>query len=348
MGDDQPVPGPIRRLAEELAELHPDIGSSVSNPRAVIEELHYALRPPVHERRVPSYGAIVCPRTELSSWADAIGLEVSSKRVEELRDTTVRRLADGIVSWAIRGPDAVDDLVVFDRSVGSERDLTILAGVTGAVIVQRHPSGTVRAIGRFGVLRHEGITWHLQPPVDQWLDRSKLPAIVPGVDSGRADRCPTGLPDGVFDQLLRFAVHDVAARRIGATLVVAPGGRLAPGTEQRLGRPPDLRIGRPADLAPLYHVLGQLDGAAVFDERGRLCHLGVRFIPSNEADSVVEPYRGTRHTSAIRYSFDDPEAVVVVISEDGPISVVHGGELIGVSTRLLGPLDPSPSRSPGP
>lgn len=315
------VPGPIRRLAEELTELNPDIGTSVDDPLAVIEEIDYALRPPVHERRVPSYGAIVGARTELSHWAEAAGFEVSRRRVDDLRDATVRRLADGIVSWAIRGSSGVNDLVVFDRSVGSERDQTILADATQGVMVQRHPNGTVRAIGPFGVLRHDGMTWHLEPPIDRWLDRERCLSLP-------MDAC-------LFDKVLRFAVHDVAARRIGATLLISPDGSLHPNTEQRVGRPPEFAIDRPADLAPLYHILGQLDGAAAFNAEGQLQHLGLRLVPTVEAEAAVKAYRGTRHTSALRYSFDDPAAVLVVVSEDGPISVVQGGKLIGVSTTLV-------------
>lgn len=321
MGVSSAVPGPIRRLAEELSELNPDIGSSVDDPLAVVEELDYALRPPVHERRVPSYGAIVGAQTDLGRWAEAAGFEVSRRRVDELRDATVRRLADGIVSWAIRGESGVNDLVVFDRSVGSERDQTILAEATQGVMVQRHPNGTVRAIGPFGVLRHDGIAWHLEPPIDRWLDRDRCLALP-------MDTC-------LFDKVLRFAVHDVAARGIGATLLISADAQLHPNTEQRYGRPPEFAIDRPADLAPLYHILGQLDGAAAFDAEGRLQHLGLRLVPTTEAEAAVDAYRGTRHTSALRYSFDDPEAVLVVVSEDGPISVVQGGKLIGVSTRLL-------------
>ncbi len=321
MGAPPGVPGPIRRLAEELSELNADIGASVAEPLAVVEELHYALRPPVHERRVPSYGAIVDPATEPGEWADAVGFEVASRSVVDLEDSTARRLADGIVSWTVRKPAEIDNLVVFDRSVGSERDLTILSESTQGVIVQRHPNGTVRAIGPFGVLRHDGINWTLQPPAEQWLDR---------------DRClSTPMDAAVFDRLLRFAVHDLAARGIGATLVVTDDGSLRPGVEERYGRPPDFDIGRPSDLAPLHHVLSQMDGAAVFDHQGRLRHLGVRLVPSTEAEAEVEAYRGTRHTSALRYSFDDPSAALVVVSEDGPISVVQAGRLVGVTTRLL-------------
>jgi DNA integrity scanning protein DisA with diadenylate cyclase activity len=281
------------------------------------------LHPPVHEQRVPSYGAFVDPATDLPQWAEAVGFDVSRRKVSELSDAAVRRFADGVTSWVIRGQAGVNDrvvndLVVFDRSVGSERDLTILAETTRAAIVQRHPSGVVRAVGTFGVLRYDGISWHLELPVDRWLD---------------SDRCVLGLVDrDVFDHLLSFAVHDVAARRIGSTFVIAPGGRLLGTAERRYGTPPEFSIERPTDLAPLYHVLGQIDGAAVFDELGTLRHLGVRLVPSAAAEAGVEAFRGTRHTSALRYSYDDPTSVLVVVSEDGPVSVLRAGMRLGQST----------------
>ena len=39
-----------------------------------------------------------------------------------------------------------------------------------------------------------------------------------------------------------------------------------------------------------------------------------------------------RHTSGRRYSFDDPAATVIVVSEDGPVTVLRNGELIGRSS----------------
>lgn len=311
--------GQLRRLGEELDELDPSILTSVKDRQALLEELDYALRPAVHERRIPSYGAMVQPSTSLRDWSRTTGVGVSKRRVDDLTDATVRRFADGLASWAVRKPSGLDYLVVFERTVGSERDLTILAEATGSSIVQRHPNGTIRAAGAFGVLRNVGLSWHLEPPVSRWLD-----IVAHGYDAPAGD---------LLSRVLRFAVHDVAARQVGATFVISPGGRVADGTERRMGTPPEFRIDRPSDLAPLYHVLGQVDGAAVFDDSGTLRELGVRLVPSLEAESVVDPYRGTRHTSALRYSFDDPAATVIVVSEDGPVSVLQAGRRLGTSAQ---------------
>ncbi|MEM9612298.1 MAG: DNA integrity scanning protein DisA nucleotide-binding domain protein [Actinomycetota bacterium] len=304
-------------MGEELDELDPRILTAADNPDALLEELAYAMRPPVHERRVPSYGVFVEPSIDIIDWTEAIGFGVSRRKVQDLPDRAVRLFANGIVSWVVRSPNGVNDLVVFDRGVGSERDLSVLSSTTDATMIQRHPVGIVRAVGPFGVLRHEGIDWQLEPPVGRWLD---MGSCLHG-----------GLKPDVLNQLLLLAVHDVAARRVGATFVIAPGGRLEPSAEVRYRTPPEFSVQRPADLAPLVHILGQLDGAAVFDETGTLRRLGVRLVPSAKAEAAVEPYRGTRHTSALRYSFDDPDATIIVISEDGPVSVLQGGHRLGRS-----------------
>jgi hypothetical protein len=309
-----PTEGRLRRLGEELDE--EGLGFLVAgDPTMLLEELDYALRPPVHERRIPSYGSIIAPTSDPEEWTTDTELIAERRTTVAYRDSQIRRFADGISSWAIRSLGGVDELVVFDRSAGSERDLVILASASGGVIVQRHPSGVVRVVGPDGVVRRDVVGWHHEPPFDMWLDD------VPG--------CRRDGEITVLGRLLDFAVHDLGARGVGATLILHPTGDLRFAHEQRLPAPPELRIDIPHDLAPLRHALAQTDGATVFDRTGTLRQMGVHLVPSRTAEAEVGPVRGTRHTSAFRYSHDDPDAVVVVVSEDGPVTVVRAGALIG-------------------
>jgi len=57
----------------------------------------------------------------------------------------------------------------------------------------------------------------------------------------------------------------------------------------------------------------------------------VRVVPSGDAEERVDPLGGMRHTSGRRYSYDDPTALVVVVSEDGPVTVLKGGAVLGRS-----------------
>ena len=93
----------------------------------------------------------------------------------------------------------------------------------------------------------------------------------------------------------------------------------------------ELRIQRPNDLAPLRHGLAQSDGATVFDGDGVLRRMGVHLVPSREAEEAVRPLGGTKHTSALRYSYDDPAAVVIAVSDDGPVTVMRQGLVVGRS-----------------
>lgn len=241
-------PGRIRRLIEELTEEAGDLVIRSSAPAALADELDYALHPPRHERRIPSYGSLVLPSIERARWSTAIGLDIAVDDTAVRSDDEVRRYADGLTSWTIRGGDGISELAVFDRPAGSERDLVVLAAGTGAMVVQRHPSGEVRVVGSFGVARWDGIGWHVEPPVASWLDPS-------------ADECGCG--PGVIDELLRFAVHDLGARGIGAMLVLGLDESSPAGVERRMPPPPPLSIRRPSDLGLLRHVLTQLDGAAL-------------------------------------------------------------------------------------
>jgi hypothetical protein len=230
--------------------------------------------------------------------------------------TDARRFADGLSSWLVRRSGASDEWVVFNRPAGSERDLVVLAEALGAVLVQRHPAGSVRVVGTFGVLCWNGYSWHHEPPVRDWID-----IVTADPDYG---------DPAVLHAMLEFAVHDLGAAGIGALLVYRPNAGPT-FTQERLPTPPPLDIGRPSDLAPIRHALSQVDGASVFDLDGVLRQLGVRLVPSPNAEEAVEALGGMRHTAAIRYSADDPFATVVAVSEDGPVTVLRAGEVVGRS-----------------
>jgi hypothetical protein len=305
--------GRLRRLREELDEE----GLALDWSPEVLAELDYALRPKIHERRIPSFGAIVAPSTDANHWGPATSLGITRRPAGELPLDKARRFADGLSTWVVPS-EAGAELLVFDRPAGSERDLVVLAEAMGATLVQRHPSGVARLVGSFGVLRWDGIGWHHEPPVSTWID-----AV--GACSEHGSR-------HVLAELLEFAVHDLGARGVGALLIYRPDDDApAPAYDMRLPAPPLLRINEAYDLAPLRHVLAQVDGAAVFDRDGGLRHLGVRLVPSTEAEADVDGYRGMRHTAGRRYSYDDPAATVIVVSEDGPVTVLRKGELMGRS-----------------
>lgn len=324
MGHGRPpaTPGALRRLREEIEEAGLLLDGGQPWHQLALAEVDYARRPKIHERRIPSYGAVIAPSVSSWAWEESTDLTIERRPVVDRSGDAARRFADGISSWMIRHVDGDDEWAVFDRPAGSERDLVVLAEALGAVLVQRHPSGLVRVVGDFGVYRWDTMTWHHEPRVATWMEE-----VTRGAGAGTPER-------KVVETLLEFAVHDLGARNIGATLIYKSDPSLRAGIEQRLPHPPPLKVKRPADLAPLRHVLAQIDGAALFDEDGTLVEIGVRLVPSVEAEADVEGFRGMRHTSARRYSFDDPRAVVIVVSEEGPVTVLKAGQKLGASAAV--------------
>jgi DisA bacterial checkpoint controller nucleotide-binding len=307
----------LHRLAEELEEAGFHLVAVDAVHALLLEEIDHALRPVVHERRVASGGTIIEPASDPETWTSGAQLEITRGPIDQQPLSDARRFADGLSSWLVRHTDGANEWMVFDRPAGSERDLVVLAEVLDATIVQRHPTGSVRVVGTFGVLRWHGFSWHHEPPVGSWID-----AITASPDHGDPE---------VLEALLEFAVHDLGSRGVGSLLIYRPRDDPGPSVEERLPTPPPLQVLRASHLAPLRHALGQVDGAAVFDSGGVLRRLGVRLIPSSEAEEIVDPFGGTRHTSGRRYSFDDPLATVIAVSDDGPVTVLRNGAVLGRS-----------------
>jgi hypothetical protein len=309
----------LRRLAEELVEVGLVLPDPDRERELLLAEVDRALRPVVHERRVPSSGVLLHPATDPAAWESGTDLRIDhAPLLQDIDDA--RRFADGLSSWLIRRVEGPDEWCVFDRPAGSERDLVVISAVFDTVVVQRHPTGAVRVVGPQGVLRWDGLDWRLEPPLASWLGALNGP----GTNGDAA----------ILTALLEFAVHDLGSRGIGALLVHRPTAEAGPSMEQRLPPPPRLQITRAPALAPLRHALAQIDGAAVFGPDGTLEQLGVRLVPSAEAEATVPSLLGTRHTSGRRYSFDDPLATVVVVSEDGPVTVLRAGEVLGSSPTV--------------
>jgi DNA integrity scanning protein DisA with diadenylate cyclase activity len=313
--------GPSRRrerIAEDLRDLGMPLGEhGGQTSHVVLEEIDEALHPAPHERMVPTTGTVVAPSTDPTSWDRLTRLRIATLSASGLSIPGARRFADGQSTWLLRSGVDTTRWLLFDRPAGSERDLVILARALGATVVQRGAGGVVRVVGTFGVVRWERYTWHHEPPVTTLVERV--------VDAPRSPEW------AIIEALLTFAVHDLGAAGIGALLVFRTTDSAGPVVEERLAGPPELRITEPLHLAPLRHALAQTDGAAIFDASGTLRRLGVRLVPSRQAEAAIDPLGGTRHTSARRYSFDDPDAVVIAVSDSGPVSVLQAGQVLATS-----------------
>jgi hypothetical protein len=278
----------------------------------LLEELDYACRPDLHEGTAPRYGALVSLAGDPPAWEKLSAPARIRSAGTDL--ALLRRLADGRESFVVRRPERTEGLVCFDRVLEHEANAVRLRYETGAFVVQRTGTGIVRVCGPDGVITWDGTQWSFKPLAEHHASaiRRLAPDASPAVIGGLFELC----------------VHWLSARRIGATLVLSLAGdpaRLARVERSAAVVLPPLSVTRPEHLAPLQSVLSQTDRAALVDPDGRVTTLGVGLRPSDLAVSLVDSTGGTRHTSARRFSFDEPSAIVFVVSTAGPVSVFSDG-----------------------
>lgn len=317
-----------RRLAEELADDGVHIPGDPSFQLLVLEELDHCRRPPVFEGRQATYGAMVVP-TALSNVKPAAMLDQFGCDIVPLDGdpSRIRAYADGRSTYLVRDIHGDVALACFDRSMLFEADLVHLQEVTGAAFVQRTPVLDVVRVAADGVvIAWDGRNWNARPTATSL--RRQLAAAIPE-------------HDGRLTDILELAIHWLAPSRIGATILVG-GGQLDPGSLDlsTAAHTPALSVSNRRHYAALAAVLRQHDLAVVVDADGVIRKVAVGLRWSSEAENAVDNDRGMRHRSAQRYSYDQAAAIVVVVSEDGPVTVYRHGD-VAVTTRLAAATGPT-------
>jgi Probable sensor domain DACNK/DisA bacterial checkpoint controller nucleotide-binding len=321
MSDELAEPGPLRRLAEELEEDGVHLPADGPLRMRILDELDHARRPPVHETRRPIYGSLILPpERSLLVGGDLVELHDLNGYDRE----RARSFADGRSSFLVHrdGPADTDSLALahFRRSVQMEADLVEIQEATDAFIIQRTLLGRPRLFMPNAVVDWNGREWTLRPNAAALLD--PLSKIV-----------PTASYD-VLRGLLELSVHWLAPGHVGATLVLRLDG-IEPANDPGYGfdavasfPSPSLSIRARHHYAALLTALAQTDLATLVDADGTVRHFGVGLNVSARADLLVGDPRGMRHRSARRFTFDHPETVAFVVSEDGPVTVFSDGAAV--------------------
>lgn len=300
---------PARRLRSELADDGVVIEADGRMLSLILDEVGYARRPPQFERRVPLYGSMIVPDDRSLITAGEL---VDLIPVDDQPLDLARRFADGRSAYLAIHADGHRKLAFFRRSVQYEADLVEIQADTGVFIVQRTPVLEVtRLFTATSTIEWSGYRWTERPNARAQHDllQPYLPDIAPPVLAG----------------LLELALHWLSPGRVGATLVV-PVSHGASGLDIDNGTAvPRLSVTTRHHYPALFAVLMQTDLATVVDAEGIVHHIGVGLNSSAEADAAVGTTRGMRHRSAARYTYDHPESVAIVVSEDGPVTVFHRG-----------------------
>lgn len=275
--------------------------------QALLEELAYTINPPVHEQRVPAYGAFIFPEVAI---ADDI------LHVSELPSMNVRMLADGAYSFSVRDETGLSQIACFTNPLTSEIDFVTASQRGNMQIVQRNSGDLVKIFTGTHVITHQRYRWYTKQYAT--VDTDKI-----------LDVAPQAGPLQLLPDLLNFCFHFLSANHVGAILVwqlddtptallhgIESGIHIADGS---------LSLRKQAHRGAIMSLLAQMDGAAVIAPDGDLVEMGAFLRSSDQAQRLVSRWRGTRHTAAKRFSYDEPRSIVFVVSADGPVTVFSDG-----------------------
>jgi DNA integrity scanning protein DisA with diadenylate cyclase activity len=304
------VDGSVRRLGEELEEdgIILDVESGVH--ALVLEELNHARRVQMFEGRRPFYGSFVLGGAGALK-SHAAEFDVVDLSVLDL--AAARTYADGRAAYLIRRQDTAPMLACFERLLQYEIEIVRVQEATGAQIVQRTTNFGVPRLFTDGAI----VAWN----GNRWEHRPTANAVLPSLQ-----RAAPQLAEDVARNALELAIHWLSPARIGATLVVFEDEIPWPALDTATAtRAPALSIVNRRHFPALFAALHQHDLATVVSADGLVRKIGVGLRFSASADANVSADRGMRHRSAQRFSYDHPTATLVVVSEDGPVTVFRNG-----------------------
>jgi hypothetical protein len=135
-------------------------------------------------------------------------------------------------------------------------------------------------------------------------------------------------------QLVESVLRSASRRRHGCTVVLDLRRDPVPLSGHTLKSPLKLRNGETA--FEVAAGLASIDGAVHIDKEGNLCAFGC--LLDGEAVEHEQRSRGARYNSALRFCKTHKNVIVVVLSEDGHLSVFSTNGEVTASHRLT-PLD---------
>ena len=300
---------PISFLADELKQN----GVATDAPEllrhlTVLTELNYALSPIVHEGKLQPYGFLIVEKNHLSaikSTCDKLFIKLSE----------ARRVADGCHSFSMFKEGQFQGVFIAQYAAYTELQLVQLHQELKAIICVTDANGVTKLFCDAGIFIHQYRSWQKKPSVT-----SALQSI---------QRCAPQAETETLRDLLEFCFHDLSSRKIGATLVWC---LVNPSTTELENMNPNFvlqqietSVGSDRSVAVLRHLLTYTDGAAILDAQARAIGVGAQLKYSEASKRLIKPHTGTRHTSAQRFSYDFPQAIIFVVSSDGPVTVFSDG-----------------------
>jgi hypothetical protein len=210
----------------------------------------------------------------------------------------------GIVGLAFT-PDLSDELEAVRFRYGCK-----------GLIIQKDSAGITKVIHESGITIHNDRVWWQKRSVRTVLGQVRMHVPQVGVH--------------LLRDILEFAFHHLSPRNIGATLVLylAESGS---GLESM--RSPDsmnlrdrsLNISDSTVTSVISDIIARNDGATIISANGANLGVGSHLQNSDRSKELVSQHKGPGTLQRDDSRLMNPKAVVVTVSEDGPVTVFSDG-----------------------
>ena len=271
---------------------------------SIVVEVEHALFPPVHEQKTPTFGCLI----REDKFASSKGVLIPTVSINE---PLVRELSDGVFSFARKNSSGIESVVTFSSPHHDERQLIQLAQDNEAFLVHRDSNERTRILTQKSIFIFQNGEWIERPYASSVA--SVIKKAVPQVD-----------PD-LLDSVLEFAFHVLSPVNVGATLIVWLSDESIEEQPHAVLVEAEIDLQQACHYQPLRALLSVHDGATYVSKNGIVKSIENHLQYSEKSQEVIKQVGGTRHTSARRFSFDKFNALAIVVSEDGPVSVFSDG-----------------------
>jgi DNA integrity scanning protein DisA with diadenylate cyclase activity len=271
----------------------------------LVGEVEYAMYPPTHEQTKPTYGCLLArnnPKGKLALMS-----------MSDVEIATIRQLADGITTFAVRNNRRLRHIALNATSSDEELGLIDLVKKVDGILIHRSAYSVVKVIKRSGIYINHDALWTFRP-------MSSSSVYMVEEQARQAGR-------SMLESILRFAFHVLSPVHIGATLVWWLDEPTEPIEDKYKLSSTGLSLAGPAHFNALRSLLSAHDGATYIMPSGTIHSIGHHLTNSDKSREFISQVhgKGTRHTSAQRFSFDEPRVIVFTVSVDGPVSVFSDG-----------------------
>lgn len=292
----------------ELNGIRFDLHKWLSSGSTLVE-LSTIIACEAHEGIIPSVG---CLFVEVAS--ELFGVEYVLVDSDQI--SMARKFANGIDCFLLYEKEIFFGLVYFKEPLLNELFFVRAFPPSGGLFVQRGPTGTIKFFQGNSIILLENRNWFTKPLIKE--------------AAWKISRCVSEVNHNVLNRILEFSFHLLSPiPQVGATLVWWLSDLPKDNPELQITGLDisdfKFSIMDESRSATFCHFLSQIDGATFLDRNGQFMKTGIHLKNSNKSRALIPELKGTRHTSAQRFSYDFSNTLVITISSDGPVTIFSDG-----------------------